>query len=227
MDHQDAQPKTEAGPEVAAAAEQVAGPALGPDLTGWLDERLAPWRVILAGAPPRWRTALHEAGHVVLARVLGSPRNFAAVFDDDGGMAFDKLPNDSIEAALVTAAGRIAESLADTFSAPMDQPAPSAFSSADSKDFRRAGDRHEKDTPCDEDRVAQWCIAGHADLVESWAQRHAWITSYARGLVAENAELIRRVAEHLYSNVHVNPDELTMLMPADAGATALIGAKEA
>ncbi|MFN7429953.1 MAG: hypothetical protein ACK54T_04775 [bacterium] len=157
----------------------------------------------------RWTVALHEAGHAVAGFALTGTRVVATLHNDGGGAAWPREELPPTDRAIMTAAGPIAESLAERHGPPEVEPSlgsqkslsPQALptlesvatpetAAALSVDIARAVPDHVS--------LARWCISGIEDQPLRWAQRHAWITRLATRLVGEHEAQIVEVARVLY-----------------------------
>jgi hypothetical protein len=174
---------------------------------------------------PRWKTALHESGHLTAAHVLGGKVYGAVLFPDLGGLAsFDELSPDAV--AFATAAGPIAGTLSERFDPPaLTDALPTSpltpdeierlpvFDSAASiaADLgRSAGDR--KAGVDDDVSLAQWAIQGRWDDPDCWAERVAFAQHVAGEIVRDNADTIVRVARELYTRGSLGATEITQLL---------------
>ncbi len=151
----------------------------------------------------RWRTALHEAGHVVASVVLnGGQRGCllagAVAFDEGGGLAFPSptLPKD--DEAIMVAAGRLAEDLMQLFPPPGEAPPPDVLASTLGDGAEGVKADAAKAVP-DEVAVAQHCIEGVEARPWLWYRRWHEIQLEAAVLVERNAARIVQLARILYS----------------------------
>jgi hypothetical protein len=147
----------------------------------------------------RWKTCLHEAGHVVSGKVLLKHTSRAIVFGDGGGVA-DVGGEGGVpflfEDALTTAAGGAAESLADLHPVPdLPLPVPLEVVYPDVVEPKRLAVRK---MMTDEVAVARWCIAGIETQPDRWANRFHWIRREARLFVARHQREIVEVATVLF-----------------------------
>lgn len=157
----------------------------------------------------RWTVALHEAGHAAAGFALTGSRVVATLHSDGGGAAWliDELP--PTDRAIMTAAGPLAESLADHHAPPDADPTSAVQPAVSPRALPTLESIATPETTADlqssiaravPDHVslARWCIAGVEDQPERWAQRHAWITRLATRLVGEHETQIVEVARVLY-----------------------------
>jgi hypothetical protein len=150
----------------------------------------------------RWTLSLHEAGHAVAFHVLSHGGTATATLHEIGGAAWygsDLMPTDS---AMVTAAGPLAESLAERHPAPELPPAsvnrpPVVETLATTETSTELRNDMTKALP-DRVHIARWCIQGVEDQPERWVRRHVWIHSVAERLIRKHENLIVEVARALY-----------------------------
>jgi hypothetical protein len=152
----------------------------------------------------RWRTCLHEAGHVVAARVLLKDAGAAAVVLDAGGLAYIDVPDLLLtcDHALAVAAGPAAESLADVYTPPTEAPDPAAVVSGDapaSKSLHASFAADLRAGASDAVRLARWCCERCPNEPDRWARRHVWITHEAGFFVRNHAQEIASIATRLYA----------------------------
>ncbi len=151
----------------------------------------------------RWAAAVHEGGHAVVAAMLvpGASEKIQATLVLDGGGESSLSPNlDSIDGAIATAAGPVAERLLS------DVPPPEiehAFPSEPLPTFAREapfGEAAPGRPPQVSDHVwlARWAVTGHELDPESWARRHRFVTQRAEFLVQKYQAAILWIAERLY-----------------------------
>jgi hypothetical protein len=147
----------------------------------------------------RWRTCLHEAGHVVAARRLFGRAGGAAVFEDGSGVADVGRQVDvpaSFKDALATAAGAAAESLGERYSPPpVPMPVPLEVA------YPEAAGRLKADVAMlmpDEVAIARWCIHGREGEPDLWARRHGWVQAAAQDFIAEHRHEIVDSATALF-----------------------------
>lgn len=155
----------------------------------------------------RWIVSLHEAAHAVAACALTGTRVVATLHQNGGGAAWpvdDLSPTDN---AIMTAAGPMAEALAERHSAP-EHPSPVARDTAPPAlptletvaTVKTAAHLRSIVVRAIPDHVvlARWCIAGVENQPERWAQRHAWIQSLAKRLIRSHEKSIVEAARVLY-----------------------------
>jgi hypothetical protein len=157
----------------------------------------------------RWTVAIHEAGHAVAGFVLTGTRVVATLHSDGGGAAWPREELPPTDRAIMTAAGPIAESLAERHAPPEVEPPSGSQTSSSPQALPTLESVATPETAADlrvaiaraiPDHVllARWCIAGVEDEPERWARRHAWIQRLATRLVGEHEKHIVEVARVLY-----------------------------
>ena len=164
--------------------------------------RTGDWRLPPSTLKQRWRTALHEAGHVAAERVLkNNPlvgafvmgRHAAADVGRDGCNAFFD--------AVVLAAGRAAGELADRVEPPPLPKGRPQLAPEMADPSRRAKLRREYRRGLglsDDVLLARWAIGGKESEENRWAGRVYWVRQAADRFVAKNAGFIIRIAKWLY-----------------------------
>lgn len=167
----------------------------------------------------RWIVACHEAGHAVVALVLGGRCDGLALSaDGEGGLAqCCELLGDRV--AYVDAAGNAAEYLAKRNDAPelpiqRSQVAVDEITAELPMVLVMASERpvgHLRRYVSDERSIALWAIAGHEGNPESWAGRVARVHRTASEIVERNADQILAVARALYVAGKLNGDEIKSL----------------
>lgn len=149
----------------------------------------------------RWTLSLHEAGHAVAAHAL-TRAPATATLHDAGGAAWPSVDMAPTDRAIMTAAGPLAESLADRHYAPA-LPAtiagrPPTAESIATTETAAALRREMEHAISDHVALARFCVAGIEDQPERWPQRHAWIRSVAQRIVHEHEQQIVEAARVLY-----------------------------
>lgn len=149
----------------------------------------------------RWTLSLHKAGHAVATHALTGAPATATLHDAEGAAwtAADMSPTDR---AIMTAAGPLAERLADRYPAPELPPAiasrpPTAETIATGETAAKLHRQMRQAVP-DCVVLARFCIAGIEDQPERWARRHAWIRSMADRLTRPHENSIVEAARVLY-----------------------------
>jgi hypothetical protein len=157
----------------------------------------------------RWTVSIHEAGHAVAAFTLTGTRVVATLHENGGGAAWLLTEMPPTDNAIMTAAGPLAEPLAERYAAPeIPQPVegtaqstPPALPTLESVGTAETVAELKSDLARfvrDHVVIARWCIAGVEKHPERWAQRHAWVHTLARRLIADHEEHIVEVARVLY-----------------------------
>jgi len=140
----------------------------------------------------RWATALHEAGHLVVAvranrwRVKAS----AYVMDDGSGVAVFPHGLTRFDSTTATAAAERAEGLARLYPAPARQRRPAMPKPGFTAERIRAAASIESQQQAaracftqasgDAESIAAWCIAGHETDPREWARRYRRVQAAAR-----------------------------------------------
>ena len=151
----------------------------------------------------RWELSLHEAGHAVAAHVLTAGKPAAAVLQDqNSGMAWPLVEMTPTDRAIMTAAGPLAEPLADRHPAPELPPAiadrpPTVETIADAETAADFQNDLKRGVP-DDVAIARWCISGIEGQPERWARRHVWVHSLAERLICNHERSIVEAARVLY-----------------------------
>lgn len=151
---------------------------------------------------PRWVTSLHEAGHAIAAHALTGSRVTATLHDGDWGAAWPWVDSSPTVEAIWTAAGPIAESLAERHAAPELPPEiasrpPTVEMIAPAE--TAAGLRRQLATASpDCVLLARFCISGIEGQPERWAKRYVWIHSLAERLIQNHELRIVEAARVLY-----------------------------
>lgn len=149
----------------------------------------------------RWTLSLHEAGHAVAACSLTGARA-TATLHDAGGACWPSADMSPTDRAIMTAAGPLAELLADRHVAPelprpiADRP-PTAETIASAETATELGQEIVHAVP-DHVALARFCIAGVERQPERWAQRHTWIQSLSQRLIRAHENSIVEAARVLY-----------------------------
>ncbi|GJQ30705.1 MAG: hypothetical protein HBSAPP03_25890 [Phycisphaerae bacterium] len=157
----------------------------------------------------RWIVSLHEAGHAVAALVLSGTRVVATLHENGGGAAWPLEELSPTDAAIMAAAGPLAEALADRHTAPEIPPPvaskepcfPPALPTLESAATVETAGKLKRELAqavSDHVVVARWCIAGIEKQPERWSQRHAWIQTLAKRLIRSHEKSIVEVARVLY-----------------------------
>ncbi|HRQ74693.1 MAG TPA: hypothetical protein PK098_02120 [Phycisphaerales bacterium] len=150
----------------------------------------------------RWTLSLHEAGHAVAFHVLSHGGTVTATLHEFGSAAWhgsDLMPTDS---AMVTAAGPLAESLAERHTSPelpptsVDRP-PVVETLATAETAAGLRNDMRKALP-DHVHIARFCISGVEGQPERWARRHVWIHLIAERLIRDHERSIVEAARVLY-----------------------------
>lgn len=146
--------------------------------------------------------SLHEAGHAVVAWTLTGKRAIATLHQGGGGAAWPLEEMSATDNAIMTAAGPVAESLADRYQAP-ELPSAMASGPPTVETIATAATaavlRHEIEHAAPDHVVlARFCIAGIENEPERWSRRHAWIRSVAQRLVCDHECSIVETARLLY-----------------------------
>lgn len=155
----------------------------------------------------RWKVSLHEAAHAVAAAVLTRNRVVATLHQSGGGAAWPLDEMTPTDHAIMTAAGPLAEALADHYAAP--EIALSAASSVPQSSLPTLETIATAETAAelrtiavravpDHVVLARFCIAGIEHQPNRWAQRHAWVQSLSRRLIREHEKHIVEAARVLY-----------------------------
>ncbi len=152
-----------------------------------------------AAVNPRWRTCLHEAGHVVAGVALLKQTSRAAVFSDGGGVAClgggSDVPQTD-EEALAVAAGIAAGALSHEYQPPQVQPLPPVedrYPELASRLKARSGT-----TMSDDEAIARWCIQGVEGRPHRWKRRHDRLHDQAASFVTVYTGKILEVATALF-----------------------------
>jgi hypothetical protein len=146
----------------------------------------------------RWKTCLHEAGHVVAAKRLLGHATGAVVFDDGSGAAYvggEEAPV-GFKDARVRAAGPAAEKLADQYPPP-DMPVPVPLEVA----YPETAGPLKAEIPTllsDAEIIARWCIQGHEAEPNLWTLRHGFVTTSAEDYLAEHQQEVVEIATVLF-----------------------------
>lgn len=155
----------------------------------------------------RWTVAIHEAGHAVAAFVLTGTRVVATLHENGGGAAWPHEELSPTDTAIMTAAGPLAEPLANRYAAPDippqvagNTPSPALPTLETVATLETAAELKSVFTKSIADHVviARWCIAGLEKHPERWAQRHAWVQTLAARLIRDHEQQIVEVARVLY-----------------------------
>lgn len=157
----------------------------------------------------RWIVSLHEAGHAVAALVLSGTRVVATLHENGGGAAWPLEELSPTDAAIMTAAGPLAEALVDRHAAPEIPPLVATDTHPSLAALPTLETVATVETAValksvfiksisDHVVVARWCIAGVENQPERWAQRHAWIQSLAKRLISSHEKSIVEAARVLY-----------------------------
>lgn len=150
----------------------------------------------------RWKTCLHEAGHIVAGRTALKRTVKAVVYNDGVGAAYLEIDGGlprTFEEALAVAAGSEAEALAEAHAPPeASQPAP-ALTTTDSQSVKPMVTQLRR-SPSDAVALAQWCIRGIENEPDRWAKRCYWIRREANLFVARHQQQIVDAAKGLYAN---------------------------
>lgn len=166
----------------------------------------------------RWVTCCHESGHGVVGVALGGRCNALLVREADGFAFVDQLSSDAD--AIMTAAGRAAEVLADRFTTPEGPRIPSPVP-AGKADPLSVGVEYAATVSAegvcrqyrsDSQALALWAIDGHLDEPEAWPERVARAHRAASRHVEHNATKILRVAEALYLRGYLSGEEIKTLL---------------
>lgn len=152
----------------------------------------------------RWKTCVHEGGHMTAAAVLLGDTASAAVVLASGGLAYIDTPDPlrTFPQALAVAVGPAAESLADVHPAPEAEPTPAPLVRADAPPEQSAHAALTAELRAgqpDAARLARWCCECCPHEPQRWARRHAWIQREARRFVQDHAQEIVTVATRLYA----------------------------
>jgi hypothetical protein len=149
----------------------------------------------------RWRTAIHEAGHVVIACVTtGKFLAGAQILFADCGCAYLPEQHDDFLCAVAVAAGRAAEVLAERHDPPAvprsaGKPSPKLRTRAIHDGLKSDRRASIPDTVV----LARWAIAHVEDEPGRWESRLRWVYRTAEDLVAHHEASILAVAALLYS----------------------------
>lgn len=154
----------------------------------------------------RWTVAIHEAGHAVAAFVLTGTRVVATLHENGGGAAWPHEELSPTDTAIMTAAGPLAESLANRYAAPdippvaRNTPSPALPTLETVATIETAAELKSVFTKSIADHVviARWCIAGLEKHPQRWVQRHAWVQTLAARLIRDHEQQIVKVARVLY-----------------------------
>ena len=149
----------------------------------------------------RWKVALHEAGHLVVACIT-SKRYFAGaqiLFNECAPCAYLPEQDDDFLSAAAVAAGRAAEALAEQHDPPWvpmyrGKPLPEFRTRA----VRKALTSDRRTSMPDPVFLARWAIAHVEDEPLRWAQRLRWIYRVAEHYVGEHAAAVLALARILY-----------------------------
>lgn len=150
----------------------------------------------------RWTLSLHEAGHAVAAHALTGARATATLHDGGGGASWPSADMNPTDGAIMTAAGPLAELLADRHAAPELWPAiasrpPTVETIASAETANELRREMVRAVP-DHVALARFCITGIEHQPERWAQRHTWIRSVAQRLINSHENSIVEAAQVLY-----------------------------
>ena len=180
-----------------------------------------------------WKLAIHEAGHGVIAIVLGGQCTGVAIYGGGGGARLDGLDHHdelgtlfSRRHAIATAAGPAAEVLADRFPVPTETPAAHRKLTIDEflanpDDVRnliadnQARPDEDRFLVSDDRKIAEWAIGGNEQFPETWAGRVADVHRAAAELVEQNAEAIARLATALYVRGSLDEDQVSDCLNGD------------
>lgn len=150
----------------------------------------------------RWTLSLHEAGHAVAAHALTGAKATATLHDGGGGASWPSADMNPTDRAIMTAAGPLAELLADRHVAP-ELPAaiatrpPTAETIASAETATELRREIARAVP-DQVVLARFCIAGIEHQPERWAQRHVWIQSVTQRLIQAHENSIVEAARVLF-----------------------------
>lgn len=169
----------------------------------------------------RWRTAIHEAGHVITSMIFAPKKwNTTVILPNLGGLAYNCADFPEIQNAIIMAAGRAAEQLIKTCPVPATpQQAPSlgnplgnAFNKLP-KEFKETLAVDNAIGESDERRLALYAIAGHELKPEEWLPRLREVERQAAVLVRQYRPSILIVATELFKAGYLSCWDLCRLLP--------------
>jgi len=154
----------------------------------------------------RWQTALHEAGHCVVATAIGGTCLSVAIWPDGGGMA-DLAGLTLFGTAITSAAAEAAiKLLADEPPPPDPDPAtpyarPGISDLTPSEELQILATRFPTDAGISDDRaIALYCVEGvEHEGPERWVDRYYMVHARARRVVSDHREKILSVALALFA----------------------------
>lgn len=150
----------------------------------------------------RWTLSLHEAGHAVAAHALTGAKATATLHYGGGGASWPSADMNPTDRAIMTAAGPLAELLADRYTAPELSPSsaarPPTAETIVSPETATALRRELVRAVPDHVALARFCIAGVEHQPERWAQRHVWIRSVTQRLIQSHKTSIVDAARVLF-----------------------------
>jgi hypothetical protein len=153
----------------------------------------------------RWKTSLHESGHLMAGKILlRDEMGYAVVLPTGGGIAFT---GDEAEGRRLTfneilgiVVGPVAERLAERHNLPDEIPKPSSVvepgppEKSEYTNFKSIM----KTTETDSVKIAKWCVLECPDNPERWVQRYRWIHREAERFVRDYESEIVKIARKLF-----------------------------
>jgi len=176
----------------------------------------------------RWSTAVHEAGHFVIALLLTPQEKWilagAVILDDGGGLTYtEKLGLVGMDSATCTAAGKLAERLASIAMPPTRMPPTGrVLERAVGAETASAveGDFKEAVGVTDEIALAQYCAVEHPGEPEKWYAIYLRVRLYANVLINEHPLKIIAAADLLYTRSVITTQEAPAVMGRQSGLPA-------
>ena len=169
----------------------------------------------------RWKTSLHEAGHLHVGRAMAAEsRTVQAVVypirEGGGGAAEVQTTGESFKKAVESAAGGRAAKLARIYPPPrlaIVEPAAEPQEKSETAPATPASRKPEPETifdrfrsakepPTDACTVAEFCVGAGEEHPREWAKRWRRVHAAARLHVWANREAIRKTAIRLFYDGH-------------------------
>jgi hypothetical protein len=161
----------------------------------------------------RWRVAIHESAHSVVALALGGTCKSLSLHPEGRGIAvIDGLS--SFDFAVATAAASAAEEALANELVPEPEPFHTRrkipdCGSVPTADLAAISARFPLRTAAsDEQTIARFCISGLEGEPERWAARYYLVREIARRVVEDRQQRILAVATALYSRGILREDEI-------------------
>lgn len=173
----------------------------------------------------RWRTSLHEAGHVAAIIVLARrhheiPTLCGAMLVSGGGLAYGTYPAKENpcypDGAIIAASGKHGEKLANRFRPPRLQEQPTAITpdtppAKMSTETFKGFEQDHKEGAFDSDKVRDYCT--RTKIGELWSRRYKEVHREARQIIRDHKREVIAIARLLYERGMVSSSEIAEIMP--------------